>query len=262
MPKKARFLVGAVLSALGFWLWVNLPYESRYYGLLAGAVLIMVCFWFGLGIMFNDDIYNRLMAVVLPVCLFAGTGLFATMMSLGRFGLAVLSVLFGVLVYALFLVENVFMVAIGFKTVPLYRAAYTVSLIVMLLTSFMLFNTVFSFGLPYWANLGLVFLLSGLIYLYQFWAVAIELPDDGKTKNKVVFVLVPAWLTAQMAMVLSFWPAGIFKTAVYLLTVVYILASLIQAEIRERLFRRDWLQYSWIGAAVMVGILVITNWRG
>ena len=129
----------------------------------------------------------------------------------------------------MFLVENVFLVAIGFRTPPLYRAAYTVGLILLLLSSFFLFNSLFSFKFNYWLNMILVFIISAVIFLYIFFSVTIELPDDGKDKNIWYYVLVPSILTAEMALALSFWPTGIFKGSIYLVMIVYILSSLIHA---------------------------------
>lgn len=253
--------MSSLLSAFGFFLLITLPYESHYYGLFAGIVLISVCFWFGLGIIFEKDWFNKMMSTILPVCFFVGSGLFVALLPLNMVGSLFLSVLFGVVCYVIFLVENVFLVAIGYKTVPLYRAAYTVSLIILLLCSFLLFNSVFSFRFNYGINMLLVFLVSILVYLYQFWAIAIELPDDGRGKNIIVYVLVPALLMAELSLVFSFWPVGIFKGSIYLVSAIYVLSGLLQADIRDRLFKRTWLSNIWIGVAILLGVVIMTRWK-
>jgi hypothetical protein len=228
---------------------------------MAGVVLVIFCFWFGLGILFDKSIYTRLMSVLLPVSFFAGFGMFGAFLPYNVVLAVVMSLIFGVVLYTLFLVENVFLVAIGYKTVPLYRAAYTVSLIVLLISAFFMFDTLFSYRLGFIANGVGVFLISLLLFLYQFWAVAIELPDDGANKNLRAFVIVPAILMTEIAVALSFWPTGIFKGSVYLVSVIYIFASLIQAEIRDRLFRRTLIMYGWVGVSIILAMLVITRWR-
>ena len=241
-------------------MFVSLPYESRYFGLMIGVVMVMFCFWFGLGILFEKSLYTRMMAVLLPVCFFTGFGMFVAFLP-NSFWLSLLfSIFFGLVLYGLFLVENVFLVAIGFKTVPLYRAAYTVSLIIMLLSVFFMFNSLFSFRLAYYWNGLWTLLISLAIFLYQFWAIAIELPDDGANKNMKSYVVIPAILMAELAIAFSFWPVGIFKGSVYLVSVIYIVSGLIQADIRDRLFKRTWLMYSWTAVAVGLAILAITNW--
>jgi hypothetical protein len=228
---------------------------------MAGIVLVVFCFWFGLGILFEKSLYTRLMSVLLPVSFFAGFGMFGAFLPYDPVWAVVMSVIFGIVLYTLFLVENVFLVAIGYKTVPLYRAAYTVSLIILLLTAFFMFDTLFSFRLGFIENGVGVLLISLMLFLYQFWAVAIELPDDGINKNVKAYVVIPAILMAEITLVLSFWPTGIFKGSVYLVSVIYIFASLIQADIRDRLFRRTLLMYLWVGVAVVLAMLSITRWR-
>lgn len=261
MNKRFNYFVSSLFSSLGFFLFISLPYESRYFGLMAGIVLVIFCFWFGLGIIFEKDLYTRLMSVLLPVCFFVGFGMFGAFLPYSVVLAVAMSVVFGLILYTLFLVENVFLVAIGFKTVPLYRAAYTVSLIILLLSSFFMFNSIFSFRLGFLWNGLWVLLVSWIIFLYQYWAIAIELPDDGKSKNIKAYVFIPAILTAELAVVFSFWPTGIFKGSIYLVSVIYVMSGLIQADIRDRMFKRTWLMYSWVGVGVMMAILAVTRWR-
>ncbi|MDD4785442.1 MAG: hypothetical protein PHH12_03220 [Candidatus Shapirobacteria bacterium] len=261
MSKRFRYLISSLLATVGFYFFLSLPYESHYYGLLVGIVLIIFCFWFGLGIVFDKSIYIRLMSIVMPVAFFVGFSLFATLLP-QTFLLTILySVFFGIINYSMFLVENVFLVAIGFRTPPLYRAAYTVGLILLLLTSFFLFDSLFSFKFIYWLNIILVFLISMVIFLYVFFSVTIELPDDGKDKNVWYYVLVPSLLMSEIALVLSFWPVGIFKGSIYLVMIVYILSGLMHAELRDRLFKRTWLIYVWVGVATILGV-ILTGFSG
>lgn len=261
LPKRFKYFVSSILGALSFFLFINLPFDSRYYGIMVGIVFIIFCFWFGLGIIFDESVYNRVMSILLPVGFFLGFGLFTVLLPLNAWMSLLFSVLFGGILYIIFLVENVFMVAIGYRTVPLYRAAYTVSLIILLITSFFLFNSLYSFKLIYWANLLAVFLISLLIFSYQFWAVAIELPDDGASKDKLTYIFIPSLLMAQLGLVFSFWPVGIFRGSIYLVLVIYILSGLIHADIRDRFYKKTWMTFSWIGIAMLLGIIVMTNWR-
>lgn len=260
ISKRFKYFISSLFSAIGFYMFVSLPFESRYYGLLVGMVLVIFCFWFGLGIIFEKSLYTRLMSVLLPVQFFVGFSLFAVILPFSVFGALLMSLFFGVVLYFIFLVENVFLVAIGYKTVPLYRAAYTVSLIILLLSSFFLFDSLLSFRFSYWLNVILVFVLSALIFLYQFWAIAIELPDDGKNKNLWSYILIPSFLIAQLALAFSFWPVGIFKGSIYLVSIIYVISGLLQADIRDRLFKKIWLEHIWIGVAIFLGIILVTRW--
>jgi len=256
MSKRLKYFLSSLLTAIGFYFFLSLPYESHYYGLLVGVVLIVFCFWFGLGIMFDQSIYIRLMSIVMPVAFFVGFALFAILLPQNFLLTFIYSLFFGIICYAMFLVENVFLVAIGFRTPPLYRSAYTVGLILLLLTSFFLFDSLFSFKFNYWLNMLFVFVISMVIFMYIFFSVTIELANDGKDKNVWYQVLIPSLLMSEIALVLGFWPVGIFKGSIYLVMVVYIISGLMQAELRGRLFKRTWIVFVWVGVATVLGIIL------
>ncbi len=255
MSKRLKYFFSSLLATVGFYFFLSLPYESHYYGLLVGIVMVVFCFWFGLGIVFDQNMYIRLMSVVMPVAFFLGFALFSILLPQGFLLTLTYSLFFGTICYVMFLVENVFLVAIGFRTPPLYRAAYTVGLILLLISSFFLFDSLFSFKLNYWLNTLFVFAISLILYLYIFFSVTIELPDDGKDKSLLSYILVPSVITSEIALVLGFLPVGIFKGSIYLVMVVYIISGLLQADLRERLFKRTWLVFVWVGVATILGIL-------
>ena len=261
MPKRLKYFISCVIAGIGFYLYLGLSVESRYYGLMLLLAMVAFCFWFGLGIIFEGNIDTKIMSVLLPVLWTLGFGLFSALLPASWINILLLTIFFGGVLYAMFLAENVFLVAIGYRTVPLYRAAYTVSLILILLVSFFVFNSLFSFRLPFWGNmLGSMF-LGLLLFTYQYWAVAIELPDDGKEKGKWPYILVPTLLLMEFAGILSFWPVGIFKGSVYLVAAIYAISGLLQAEIRDRLFRGVILTYGYIGVVVALAIILTTNWN-
>lgn len=260
MPKRFKYFISSAIAGIGFYLYLGLSVESRYYGLMLLLAMVAFCFWFGLGIIFERDIDTKVMSVLLPILWTLGFGLFSALLPLNWLNLLLLAIFFSGVLYAMFLAENVFLVAIGFKTVPLYRAAYTVSLILILLVSFFVFNSMFSFMLPFWGNMVITMFLGFLIFSYQYWAVAIELADDGKEKGKWPYILIPALLLMEFSGIISFWPVGIFKGSVYLVAVIYAISGLLQAEIRDRLFRGVVLTYSYIGVAVALAIILVTSW--
>jgi len=261
MPKKIRYLISSLVASVGFYFFLNLPYSSHYYGLLVGVVLVAFCFWFGLGIIFSQSLYIRLMSIVLPIGFFVGFGLFSALLPQTFWTVFFTSLFFGVILYITFLVENIFLVAIGSRTPPLYRAAFTVGLMIVLITAFFLFDSLFSFKLIYWLNMIFVFLISAVIFMYIFYSVTIELPDDGGDKNFWEFILIPSFLISQLGLVFSFWPVGIFKGSIYLVAFVYIVASLVQLELRNRLFKKNWLTFIWITLSIILGVVITTSWR-
>ncbi|PIU73778.1 hypothetical protein COS78_00560 [Candidatus Shapirobacteria bacterium CG06_land_8_20_14_3_00_40_12] len=260
ISKHWRYLISTIILGVGLYLFLSLPVDSRYLGIVLELVLVIFCFWFGLGIIFERGVYNKLMTAILPVLLTLGYGLFVVLLPSSQISFLIYAAAFGVMIYLIFLVENVFLVAIGYKTVPLYRAAYTVSLILVLLTAFFLFDSMLSFRLPFWGNSLLALFITILLFLYQFWAIAIDLPDDGKGRGRWVYILVAAWIVGQMALVFSFWPVGIFKGSVYLVSIIYLLSGLFQADIKDRLFKGVVTGYILTGIAILTAIIVTNTW--
>lgn len=261
MPKRIRFLFASIFIALVFLVFLALPYEFRYYAMAVGVVLLVLIMWFGLDIKKNTPTMIRNMTVVLPGSFFIGYGLFAAIIPYSLITGIILSVFLGIIVYVIFLVENVFLFAVGYKTVPLYRAAYTVGSIIMLLTAFFLFDSLYSFSLSYWLNMVMVYIISVWLFAYHYFSVTIELPDDGSKLDIRSYVLLPPLLMSELALVLSFWPIGIFKGSIYLTAIIYVIAGLIQSDIRGRLFKKIWLNFTWIGIAIVLGIILMTGWR-
>lgn len=260
MSKRIKYFISSVIGALAYYLYLGLPVESKYYGLMLMLVIVVFCFWFGLGIIFEASFEIRIMSVLLPLLWTIGFGLFSVLLPLNWINILLIAIFFGLILYIIFLVENVFLVAIGYRTVPLYRAAYTVSLILVLLISFFVFDSLFSFKLPFWGNMFATAVLALLIFSYQYWSIAIELSDDGKEKGKWPYILVPSLLLLELAGILSFWPVGIFKGSIYLVVAIYAITGLLQADIRDRLFRGVVLNYCYIGVAVIMAIILVTRW--
>lgn len=260
MSKRFKYVVLSLILSLGFIFFVGLPYESRQYGMLVGLTLTVFCYWFGLGLIFSNDFGLRVFAVILPLIFFSGFGMFVALLNLAWWWNLGLTLAYGLVNYLLFLTENVFMVALGFKTVPLYRAAYTISLVILLLASFFLFNTILSYRWPFWINMAVIGVVAAGIFAYHFWSVAIELPDDGGKIEKWPFLLVPAWLLAELSLVFSFWPLGIFKGSMYLVVAIYLFSGLIWAEVRGRLFMKNWLMAGWMTGAALLSLLLVVEW--
>jgi hypothetical protein len=259
MSKRFKYLISSLAMMAGFVLLVSLPYESHLYGLLTGIALTVFCFWFGLGIIFEKDIYTRLMVVILPVGFFVGFGLFISLLPFNLLMMVVSCLIYGIVIYTLFLVDNVFLVALNYKTVPLYRSAYTVGLMILMIVTFLLFDSLYSFRLPYWINMMGVGVISWLMMVFHYWSVEIEMVDS-KRKNLFIYTVLPAYLVSQLALIFSFWPVGIFKASLYLVFVIYLMCGLIQADMRERLFKKTWIKSVWMGIALIAGIIYMSRW--
>ncbi len=262
MNKRLKHFIASLIGAGAFAMYLSLPVESSYYGLLVLLAMVAFLFWFGLGLIFEGSVDTKIMVILLPGLWTIGFGLFATLLPSTPVYITGSSLFFGVILYTMFLVNNVFLVAIGYKTVPLYRAAYTVSLIILLLAAFFLFDSLFSFKLPFWGNMLAALVIGLMLFTNNYWNIAIELPDDGKEKGRWPYIIVPSIVLSELIGILSFWPVGIFRGSVYLIVVIYIISALIQAEIRDRLFRGVVRTFAYMAIGAILAMILTTKWGG
>jgi len=260
MTKRLSFVLISLLLSTLFFVILGLPYEWQHFAIAVSSLWVIFVYWLALGLLNYKDWKLKILLAFLPLVFFVGYCLFVILLPFSVPLALFLSALYLVVNYVIFLVENIFLVAIGYRTVPLYRAAYVVALIVLLIASFFLFNSIFTFNLGFWQNGLAVFGASMLIFGYLFWAITIELPDDGKNKS-LSYIWVPALILGQLSVAFSFWPIGIFKRSIFLVSIIYVLATLIQADIKERLFAKTWKGMLWVFVALVLGIVTVSRWR-
>ena len=149
MSKRVKFVLTSLSLSAVFLFVINLPYEWKYFAIWITNLWLVFVYWLALGILNNKNWQLKILLAFLPMAFWVGFCLFVILLPLNWPICLVLALIFAIINYVIFLVENIFLVAVGFRTVPLYRAAYTVTLIVVLLSSFFLFNSVFSFNLKF-----------------------------------------------------------------------------------------------------------------
>ncbi len=193
---------------------------------------------------------------VLPFLFTAGIGLFYFLLP-GSLAVGIPIILiyfFGM--YALFLSENIFSVA-AIRTIQLFRSASAVSFLLTLFTSFLLFDTVWSFFLPFWLNGLLVFLISFLLIFTNVWSVKLKEKIDQKT---FLYTFIPALGLGEIAVILSFWPVTVVLASLFLTAMIYVCLGLIQAQLSDRLFGKTVKEYFLVGLAVFGVLLFYTTW--
>jgi len=259
MVDKRRYflIISFVFSALFFVLGkVPFIFRPQFAGLLVivvvGASLILFK-------SFTAKLKNSVFAV-LPSFVFTIALVFFHFLVPQNFLWQVfLTIFFGLNFYTFLLCANVFLVAAEFKTVPLYRAAATISFLQMLATAFFLFDVIFSFRFPAYINGLLAGAASAMLFINFFWSQAIVSPEPVDIlEGSFVFAL----LMAEIAMILSFWPVGIGKGSLYLVSLFYVFGGLASAFCQMKLFKRTVAEFLWIGAGTFLGLFLVTSWRG
>ncbi len=196
--------------------------------------------------------------LLLPVYFVAGASLFYFLLPVRWLTRVPFAIVFGVSVYLLMLTSNIYNVA-AIRTIALLRAAHAVGVFFSLISTFFLANVLLSLHLEfYWAILGVVGIVLPL-YLVGLWSYELE---DFISRRVFTYAVVFSYLTAQVAMVLSFWPIAPINEALALATIMYVLLALAQFDFGGKIKPRVVWEHLGIAAAVFVVILVTTKWGG
>lgn len=196
------------------------------------------------------------MSWILPLMFTAGIGLFYFLLPGTILSAIPVIVLYLLGLYALFLSENIFSVA-AIRTIQLFRSASAVSFLLTLFTSFLLYDTVFSFRLPFYLNAIFVFFISILLFLHGVWSVNL---GEKVSLKLFLYSALSAFSIGEIAFVLSFWPTTIALASLFLTSFLYVLLGLTQAHLSGRLFEKTVKEYLLVGLVVFLVLLLYTNW--
>ena len=169
-----------------------------------------------------------------------------------------LLIAFGVVIYIVFLTENIFTVA-TMRTIALSRAAQTVGFLITLLTAFFCYNTIFSFRLFGWWNALLVLAVSFPLFFQALWSAELGKSFDSKT---LLFSLIFSLIVGELSLIVSFFPVNVLTGSLFLTCAAYILIGLGSAYLAGRLFRQIVKEYLVVGGLMFLFLLITTSWRG
>ncbi len=274
MPKRTRFVILAFLVALCLWLSNLAPVEYRL-GLSLGvsALAYILSVW----VLFDDlKGVEWITLIILPVMFTLGSALFANFLpnSIPRvFGkvfqveTAILLagvfrftyyVLFGIGLYGVILIENIFSVA-SVRTIQLFRAARSVNFILTLITSLFFFTAILSLKLPFWWIFISVTLVSFILSFPSFWSVDLKnnyVSEIGK------FAFSVGWLVGMVGLALSFWPVKPFMGGLMMTSVLYALLGVMEQRLSSRVYLESSVEY--VGTVIIIAIIgfLTTSWTG
>jgi len=199
-----------------------------------------------------------LLLLLLPVYFVAGASLFYFLLPVRWLTRLPFAVLFGISVYLLMLTSNIYNVA-AIRTIALLRAAHAVGLLFSLLSAFFLANVLFSLHLPFYLIVAGTLVITFPLYLVGLWSYELE---EFVSQRDLVYSSVFALISAQIALVLSFWPVAPINGALASATVMYVLLGLGQLEFGEKLKGRVVVEHLAVALVVFIAILATTRWGG
>lgn len=165
-------------------------------------------------------------------------------------------VFFGIGMYAILLIENIFSVATA-RTIQLLRSAQAVGFLMTLVTAFLFYDAIFSFKFSALINTVLVFLISFFLLFPSLWSILLNEKIDKKT---VQYALVLSWLISQFALFISFWPLTITAVSLFLVTSCYVFLGIAQNHLAGRLFNNTFREYLRVGIIILIITFFLASW--
>ncbi len=254
--KRRKFILASVILSLGL-LMTQLVNQDWRYLVIAGVSVVA-------GLLTIWSLYGDLkklgwfMAPILPVVYPASVALFYFLLPERFLTRAIVLILFGIGMYAIFLTENIFIVA-ALRTIQLARAALAVGFLFTLLTAFFLLDTIFSFKLNPWWNALFILVGSFPLFLHGVWMADL---DEPVCKRLFLMAGTLAFALAQLGMIMSFWPVSIAVVSLFLVTAIYVGLGLTQHYLSDRLFSQTIREYAQVGIIVLAVTFLAARWGG
>ncbi len=255
MSKRRRFLITSLVLSLGFIGIQFLQDQFRFLAIGGLGLATFALFYWSLkeGISSNMTI----LTLVLPTLFTLGVGVFWFLLPVNVLARIPVVIMYGVGIYVLCLTMNIYTVSASTRTIALLRAARGVGFVLTLLTSFLIFDAIFSLRVSFLVTAPLVFLLTLPLYLQGFWAIELE---ENFSKDLLVLSLVSSLVTSQITVALHFWPVTVVVGSLFLTGTFYMLLGLGQSKLEGRLFAQTVREYLLVGLFVFIGMYFATRW--
>jgi hypothetical protein len=255
--KRARFVAGAIFLTLFLLITQTVSFSWRYFSILG---LFLLSFLFSTWSL-SEGVGSwsvKIITAILPSFFSVAVAMFYFLFPESLVYQVFLLIAFGLVIYIVFLTENIFTVA-AMRTIALSRAAQTVGFLITLLTAFFCYNTIFSFRLFGWWNALLILVVSFPLFFQALWSAELGESFDSKT---LLFSLIFSLIVGELSLIVSFFPVNVLTGSLFLTCAAYILIGLGSAYLVGRLFRQTVKEYLVVGGLMFLFLLITTSWRG
>ena len=251
--KRQRLISAVLFLSLGLFVSEHLLGKSGIFIVFALSVLTDVFLFIAL---FRDLRENFSWQVfILPFFFSLAFGLFYLLVPARFLTRIVMTSLYAVGLYSLFLSQNIFTVS-SIRTIALLSSARTVSFAIALLSFFFLTNVVFSLHTNLFINSFLIFSFTLPMVASSIWMYTLE-------KNIFSNFIWTIFLTIaifESSIMLWFWPSTPTLIALFLTGIFYTVVGISAAWFEKRLFRGVMLEYFWVAIVTFVVLLFFTIW--
>ncbi len=250
ISKRQRFVISVFCLSLGLFFSETYRQFHLYVSFLLSLITVLALFWSN----FKDIKENHSpMIYVLPFFFTLSFGLFYFLLGDRILSRIVLTTLYAIGLYSLFLSQNIFIVS-SIRTIALLSSARLVSTVLVLITFVFLTATIFSLRLFLFPTAIIVFVYSFFLISHVFWIYTLE-NSFFPNREWTVFLSLCIF---EVTLTLWFWPAHFAFIAVFLMGFLYTLVSLSHLWFEKKLFKGSLWEYLWISIVIFIILLFFT----
>ena len=163
--------------------------------------------------------------------------------------------LYGVGLYSLYLCQNIFTVG-SIRTIALLSGAKIVSFVLTLLSFFFLSNIVFTLHLSIYIIAPIIAFYTIFLVFQSLWTYSLQKPAF----SLLVWSGAVTVCILEIATVLWLWPSSPTVVALFMAGFFYTIVGLSHVWLERRLFRGVLWEYVWVGAVVFFVLQLFTSW--
>jgi hypothetical protein len=208
----------------------------------------------------SDELHKdaTLLVFILPALFTFGVGSFWFLLPSVAVARIPVVVLYGIGMYALALTANIIAVS-KVRTIALLRAAKSVSFVITLVTSFLLFDAIFSLKANIIVNMLLSFVTVLLLFLPAVWVTNLS---RKISRDVIIHSVAYSYIIGLFSGMLYFLPVSVVIASILLTVSLYVILGLAQAHHEGRLFKETAREYLIVGLLVFLTMILSTSWRG
>lgn len=254
LSKRQKFVISTIILSIGLF---SSEYLFSGYGVLFAGILAVATDLL-LIISLGDDLTNNFsfQPLVLPFLWSISFGFFYFLAPARLLTRIILTTIYAVGLYSVFLSENIFVVA-SIRTIQLLSSARIVTFVISLVAYFFISNTIFSFRISVVPTLLLFAFFTFLFLFHAVWTYTLSksIKEDFLWNSIITLCL------TEVAGILWFWPTPTTVFAIFMTAIFYICTGLVHVWLDKRLFKGVLWEYVWVAVVAIFVLLWFSTWQ-
>lgn len=255
LSKRHKFIVAVIFSSVILFYSEHFLGRSGVFIAIFLSIMTDIFLWWAT----RKDLKGNfsLQVFILPFLFSLAFGLFYFLIPARFLSRVIMTTLYAVGLYSLYLCQNIFVVA-SIRTIALLASARTTSFIITLVSYFFLANIIFSLHISILPVSIMLFVFSFILIYQSVWTYTLE----KSLMSNFSWILGLSIALFELSFILWFWPGSPTLIALFLTGFFYTIVGLSHVWLDKRLFRGVLWEYVWVAVIVLFILILFTSWKG